>query len=191
MKALILNGGTEADPEMEAAHQIVRQELSRAGWDAREFFLRNIAMANCQGCFGCWVKTPGTCVIPDDGREVAASMIRSDMVVLLTPVTLGGYSSILKKAMDRIIPLLSPFFVKIHGEVHHKRRYERYPDLFGVGLMQQEDTESREIFSKLVERNARNFYCRGYSLAIPRIDVGKKLAIDFSRMLTLTEGGKR
>jgi hypothetical protein len=191
MKALILNGGKDSDQEMDAAYQIVRQELSKAGWDVREFVLRNAAMANCQGCFGCWVRTPGTCVIPDDGRDVAAAMIRSDMVVLLTSVTFGGYSSILKKAMDRIIPLLSPFFVKIHGEVHHKRRYERYPDLFGVGLLRQEDAESREIFSKLIERNARNFYCRGYSLAIPRKDIGEKLETDFSRILALTEGGKR
>jgi len=191
MKALILNGGAEADPEMETVHQIVRQELSRAGWDVREFILRNTAIANCLGCFGCWVKTPGTCVIPDAGREVAKAMIRSDMIVLLTPVTFGGYSSILKKAMDRIIPLVSPFFVKIHGEVHHKRRYDRYPDLFGVGLLRQEDAESRALFSTLIERNARNFYCRGYSLAITGKDIGKKLETDFSRMLASTEGGKK
>lgn len=191
MKALILNGGAEADQEMEAVHQIVRQELSRVGWDVREFVLRNKRIANCLGCFGCWVKTPGTCVIPDDGREVAAAMIRSDMVVLLTPVTFGGYSSILKKAMDRIIPLLSPFFVKIHGEVHHKQRYDQYPDLFGVGLLRQEDAESREIFSKLIERNARNFYCQGNSLAITRKDIKEKLETDFSRMLASTGGGKR
>lgn len=191
MKALILNGGAEADPEMETVHQIVRQELSRAGWDVREFILRNTAIANCLGCFGCWVKTPGTCVIPDAGREVAATMIRSDLVVLLTPVTFGGYSSILKKAMDRIIPLLSPYFVKIHGEVHHKQRYDQYPDLFGVGLVRQEDVESRAIFSTLIEKNARNFYGRGYSLAITGNDIGKKLETDLSRMLASTEGGKK
>jgi hypothetical protein len=182
MKALILNGGAETDQDIEAVHQVACHELGRAGWAVQKFILRNAAIADCLGCFGCWVKTPGTCVLPDAGREVAAAMIRSDLVVLLTPVTFGGYSSLLKKAMDRIIPLLSPFFVSISGEVHHKPRYDRYPDLFGVGLLGQEDNDSRAVFSRLIERNALNFHCRGYSLAIPRKEIGT-LGSSFSRIL--------
>jgi multimeric flavodoxin WrbA len=182
MKALILNGGTEADQDIGALHGIVRQELSSAGWTVQEFLLRNEAIADCLGCFRCWVQTPGTCVIPDAGREVTAAVIRCDMVVLLTPVTFGGYSSILKKAMDRIIPLASPFFMKINGETHHKQRYDRYPDLFGVGLLRQDDADSRAIFGRLIERNALNFHSRGYSLAIPRNDIGTA-GSGFSRIL--------
>ena len=182
MKALILNGGTEADQDMDAVHQVARQELSRAGWCVQEFVLRDTAIADCLGCFGCWVKTPGTCVIPDAGREVAAAMIQSDIIVLLTPVTFGGYSSPLKKAMDRIIPLLSPFFTTINGEVHHKPRYDRFPDFFGVGLLGHEDNNSRAIFNRLIERNALNFHCRAYSLAVPRTEI-RTLGSSFSRIL--------
>lgn len=27
-------------------------------------------IANCVGCFGCWTKTPGKCVIRDDATEI-------------------------------------------------------------------------------------------------------------------------
>ena len=73
--------------------------------------------------FGCWVKTPGQCVQDDPAREVARACARADLVVLFTPVTFGGYSSELKKAIDRSIPNLSPIFIRIRGETHHPCRY--------------------------------------------------------------------
>ena len=190
MKAVILNGGSELDRDMETVHEVARRELARAGWSVQEFVLRDAAIADCLGCFGCWVKTPGTCVLTDVGREVASAIIRSDIVVLLTPITFGGYSSLLKKAMDRIIPLLSPFFVRINGEVHHKARYERYPDFFGVGLLVQEDNDSRTLFTKLLERNALNFHCRGYSLPVSRRELAI-LPTSFSRILAEREACAR
>lgn len=84
--------------------------------------------------------------------------------------------------MDRFIQLVSSFFLKINGEVHHRPRYDRYPDLFGVGLLAWDDVDSRAIFSRLVERNALNFYSRGYSLAIPRNEIGTA-GSSFSRIL--------
>ena len=78
---------------------------------------------------------PGRRRTHDAGPDVARTFINSDVVYLLTPVTFGGYSSELKKALDRIIGLASPFFVRIDGEFHHKTRYERYPRLVVIGVV--------------------------------------------------------
>jgi len=51
--------------------------------------LSNRTLGSCTGCFQCWLKTPGLCVIDDDGRLLAGKFIQSDLVVLLTPVTFG------------------------------------------------------------------------------------------------------
>lgn len=75
------------------------------GWEVEPFILHDMEIHHW-GCFGCWVQTPGVCVIDDAGRDVARAVIQSDLAVFLIPVTFGGYSSELKKAVDRLICLL-------------------------------------------------------------------------------------
>ena len=113
-------------------------------------------IAPCLGCFGCWQRTPGVCVIDDAGREVARLAARCDLLVFFTRITFGGYSSELKKAVDRLIPNISPFFTRVGGEVHHRLRYAGAPRLLAVGLAAGPDEEAEGIFRELVERNAIN-----------------------------------
>lgn len=158
MKAVVLNGSQEGDRTLEVTERIILEELAEDGWDAEALILRDMEISHCLGCFGCWVKTPGICVIDDAGRKVARAICQGDLVVFLTPVTFGGYSSDLKKALDRSICLISPFFTRIKGEVHHKPRYARYPRLMAVGGLGHPDQESESIFKTLVERNSINFH---------------------------------
>ncbi len=58
--------------------------------------------------------------------------------------------------MDRSICLVLPFFRRVDGEVHHRRRYPGYPALAAVGVLGAPDEEQERIFRTLVERNARN-----------------------------------
>ena len=162
MKAVILNGSEKGDAAIDGVHEIIVDELEGQGWEVEPLILHEMEIRHCVGCFGCWVQTPGVCVINDAGRDVARAVIQSDLVIYLTPVTFGGYSSQLKKALDRSICLLTPFFTKVDGEIHHVPRYERYPRIMGVGVLSQADEESgrtkdvRRIFTTLVGRNAIN-----------------------------------
>ncbi len=158
MDALILNGALAGDADLDAVQKLLHRELAAVGCSARATVLRDVPVAYCQGCFECWLKTPGTCKTDDAGREIAAAVIRSGLVVLLTPVTFGGYSSELKKALDRIAGLVSPFFMHVQGEVHHRPRYARYPALLGVGLLPQPDPRQERVFHTLVQRNALNLH---------------------------------
>jgi len=112
------------------------------------------------------VKTPGECRFNDDGSEIARQFIQSDLVVYLSPVTFGGYSSELKKALDRIICLISPFFMKVNGEVHHRKRYSKYPRLLGLGVMPQDDKQSEQIFTTLVRRNSINMHSSAHVASV-------------------------
>ena len=157
MKAVILNGFGKDDKAQEGICNIIVNELTGIEWEVDSFILRDLKITNCQGCFECWVKTPGVCKFNDDGGEIARQFIQCDLSILFTPVTFGGYSAELKKALDRIICLVLPFFKKINGEIHHKLRYDRYPNLMVVGVLSQADEESEKIFKTLVKRNAINF----------------------------------
>lgn len=120
--------------------------------------LKDKEIAPCGGCFACWVKTPGICIIDDEGREIAKKVINSELLILLTPVIFGGVSSTLKRGIDRLIPNLLPHFRKTNGEIHHKARYEKYPELMAVGLLEKKDDEVEGIFSQLLARMAINMF---------------------------------
>ena len=119
--------------------------------------LRELDIAPCSGCFGCWTRTPGECVFDDGSRNIVRSYMASDVVVYATPVTFGGYSSLLKAALDRIIlPVLDPRFTVVGGEVHHRLRYRRYPNTVGLGTLPSPDPEAERLFVALLARNGIN-----------------------------------
>ena len=120
--------------------------------------LRERAIAMCTGCFGCWTRTPGECVIKDDARDVLRSYVGSDFVVYVAPVTFGGYSSLLKAMLDRFIPVLDPRFTIVGGEVHHRLRYRRYPKTVVLGTLPSPDPEAERLFANLVARNGLNLH---------------------------------
>lgn len=158
--ALVLDGRLKADCHIaEKLHDSVSAWLSQRDWHVSSRQLCNEQIAPCIGCFGCWVKTPGVCVIDDAGREVAEQIVQSDLVVYLTPIQFGGYSHELKKAIDRSIPIISPYFRKVNGEVHHKRRYASYPNVAAFAWSDgSQGNEDRDVFETLVMRNAINMF---------------------------------
>jgi len=170
MRALILNGSRKADKVFDDIVNVLVHSLKKSDYEVDCIILHKSEISDCDGCFSCWIKTPGICVVDDDGRDIAIKHIQSDLLILLTPITFGGYSSELKKAIDRLIPNELPFYIKIHEEIHHEPRYEQYPSLIGVGVLSHPDEESEKIFKKLVSRNAINLHSPKYSEGVVYLD---------------------
>lgn len=152
MNLLILDGATNGSPLTDLLTEIVSPKDHKP----EVFRLHNMTVAPCMGCFGCWVSTPGICVIDDSGRTLATRFMSSDLVVMITPITFGGYSSHMKKALDRLIPLILPFFTTLQGETHHQRRYTRYPRLLTIGTTVGNNPASVNAFQRLMSRAALN-----------------------------------
>ncbi len=163
MKAVVLDG-TPGDCELGLRlKERLLSILLEQGWNPECFTLRDCKIGDCAGDFYCWIKTPGACRINDDNRHIARAYIGADLAVLLTPVTFGGYSSILKRAWDHLIQNISPFFSKINGETHHKKRYSAYPDLLVIGYENNPERRREAVFHYLVQRNAINYFADLYS----------------------------
>ena len=156
MKALVLDGSLTKDSEIESIYSSIMEELESKGFEIETIFLQNANVAPCQGCFDCWVKTPGECRTDDDGREIAKKMVQSQLIIHFTPITFGGYSSELKKVIDRFIPTILPFFIKRDGETHHKYRYENRASIIAIGFLSESDEEQESTFKELVYRNSLN-----------------------------------
>jgi multimeric flavodoxin WrbA len=109
MKALILNGAVALRDMADAVDAALAPRLGALGYEIARRDLAALEVPHCNGDFGCWTLTPGVCVQRGPHRDVARDMIQSDLVVWLTPVTFGGYSSALKRHLDHCIPLISPW----------------------------------------------------------------------------------
>lgn len=181
MKAVFFKGSPPAGGDLlcNRASAAVMAKMKALDWEAKAFALAGMDIKACRGCFSCWVKTPGRCIIEDDQESILRAMAVSDLVIWLTPITFGGYSPELKKALDRIIPIILPFFNKVQGETRHPLRYALRRRLLAIGTQKREDAGSEDIFRRLVKRNALN------------MDNAEAVTMVFSGDVSLAEMEKR
>lgn len=91
--------------------------------------LRDHSIKACIGCWSCWLKTPGECVMKDKMTESYASYINSTTVIILMDTAQGFINYQAKAFFDRTIPHYHPYIEIIDGECHHVARYKSYPDM--------------------------------------------------------------
>jgi len=184
MKALILDGLPEQESKISKTYDYLEECLWSNNYETKIRTLREEKIAPCIGCFGCWLKTPGQCIINDDASTLPRDVMQSDLLVFLTPVTFGMYSSELKKALDRFVcPLLLPFFEKVNGEIHHNGRYQRYPRIIAVGIVENLDCESEKTFMTLVNRNAINLHTKAASCIVYSTDKPEDIKLKIKAVL--------
>ncbi len=148
------NNNTEFDQYMDQ----LRQAIQNIDNQVKHLHLRDLNIQYCIGCFGCWVKKPGQCLIEDDASIVRRAVINSDVTIFASPIIMGTVSSELKRTLDRLLPLIHPYLDIVQGEVHHKRRYPKYPKLgLILGAYGDSDHEDIEITERFFHRLAINF----------------------------------
>lgn len=103
----------------------------------------------CIGCFGCWVKTPGQCVIPDEYQKMGELLAQTQELTIISKCSFGSYSSFVKNVLDRSISYVLPYFEIRKGEMHHKKRYENQFSLkvifYGTDITEDEKSTARKF----------------------------------------------
>lgn len=111
---------------------------------------------HCIGCFGCWIKTPGKCLIPDRCTITPKTLAASNEIIIISHITYGGYSPEIKAVLDRSIGYIMPYFRIINGEMHHTMRYQN-PFKLSVFFYGKSISEAEyNIAKQLVPANALN-----------------------------------
>lgn len=123
MKILVLNGSPKGNSSntMHLTHAF----LDGAKWADAEII--DVAKANvngCLGCFACWNKTPGKCIINDGMDEIIARMIVADVIIWSFPLYYFNVPGNLKNLIDRQLPLNLPFMTEGAGSGTHPPRYD-------------------------------------------------------------------
>jgi multimeric flavodoxin WrbA len=159
MKVTLLNGnaggpGTGHDPWLNR----FGATLEKNGARLCRIDLRDLGVKACTGCWSCWWATPGLCVHKDGMERVYRASLEADLLVWVAPMVLGAQNALTKKTQDRMIPLIHPYIELVNGECHHRKRYDRYPNL---GLIADPGTEDEkedlDLIRTLFERFALNF----------------------------------
>lgn len=132
--------------------------------------LSELNISNCVGCFGCWTKTPGRCVIRDDATRVYPLIAASDKVLYVSRIKYGGYDTIMKTMLERAIPVQQAFLRIVQGETHHVQRAVTSKQAVIVAYGETSE-EEQALFRRLVERNARNMNFASHRVVFCRPDL--------------------
>lgn len=127
-----------------------------AGAETENIILADKKIGHCRGCFACWLKTPGKCVIKDDMEELLKKF-SADIVIIASPLYVDNVTGITKDFMDRMIPSLEPYIEKDeNGECVHPPRTGHVPGLVLISNCGFTGMEHFQVLKLLFRRIARN-----------------------------------
>ena len=130
MKILLINGSPKGggSNSLRLSEAFLEGFRSVAGdAEIERVDLREKQIEPCRGCFCCWSKTPGRCVIDDDMAELLEKRIRADLVVWSFPLYFFSVPGPLKNFIDRQLPMALPFMTENTdgtGSGRHPMRYD-------------------------------------------------------------------
>lgn len=128
MNILLINGSPKGKKSntYRLASAFKEGLLSRIGYNSKveELLLNQMEIKPCLGCFSCWNKTPGSCVIHDDMKTVIEKLLWADITIWSFPLYYFGVPGPLKMLIDRQLPMVLPFMVKDSETGSHPSRYD-------------------------------------------------------------------
>ena len=121
MKILVLNGSPKKKSDTFRLTEAFLKGLNRDG--QHEVNIINVIekkISPCMGCFGCWQRGDGHCVIADDQNAILDLYRNADVIIWSFPLYCYSMPSHLKAVLDRTIPLLKMDMVQqADGTVRH------------------------------------------------------------------------
>ncbi|MCL1965326.1 MAG: flavodoxin family protein [Firmicutes bacterium] len=123
MKVLVINGSPKG--ERGNTMKLTRAFLDGAGWaDAEIINVSKADVKGCLGCYACWNKTPGKCVLRDEMSDILPKLVAADVLIWSFPLYYYGIPGNLKNLIDRQLPLLLPFMAEDNENGGHLTRHD-------------------------------------------------------------------
>ncbi len=164
MKAVVISDREYQTAQYERIHAQLGTYLVQKKFEVEEISVGRGEIAHCIGCFGCWIKTPGECVIHDDIAQINRACMASDAVFYLMPVVFGQFSANMANVINRWLPNMLPFFmIRPDGSTMHPPRYDQYPAQVMVGYGDAIAEEDAQLFMDINLKhrsNAQALVCR-------------------------------
>ena len=123
MKILVINGSPRG--EGSNTMKLVNAFIDGAGWtEVETLHISKMKVDGCLGCFSCWSKTPGKCVLKDDMADALQKVLDADVIIKAFPLYNCYFPGPMKTFMDRMLPLSLPYMDREAESGGHPSRYD-------------------------------------------------------------------
>lgn len=110
--------------------------------------LSDLNIKYCTGCISCEKEIENYCILNDDMNEIYEEMLKTDKIIIMTPIYMNQITGLLKNMIDR----LNPFC--IHESLRKKKIY-----LITVGQVSEDENEEiKEDIEKYFKGISEFFY---------------------------------
>jgi len=127
MNILFINGSPKGEKSntLKLANAFIDGIKTSGNHRVEEINVREKNIQPCRGCFCCWEKTPGKCVITDDMSGILTQFNNAELVIWGFPLYVYGMPSQTKALTDRLLPNSLPdIVIKEDGSAKHPKRNE-------------------------------------------------------------------
>ena len=104
-KIVILNGSPRRNGNTSTLVKAFTEGAESAGNSVFEFFLDDMDIHGCKGCFGGHSSQECPCVQKDDMRKIYPAVKECDVLVMATPLYYWNMSGQIRTAIDRLFAL--------------------------------------------------------------------------------------
>ncbi len=160
----------------------LKEKMVQRGEEFSYFELRDMKILPCRSCGACAFKSPGKCIFKDDMHEILHKLANSSAIIMLSPVTFGGYSSTLKKAVDKFAQMALPSYKVKNGHMVHPARYGS-KILIGIGVQGAASEDREKSFKRLVENNGLNMQSEHKAIVLNSSVDTEKIKQDIDNLL--------
>lgn len=182
MKLAIMNGLEDSAEGLSFIENLFGK-LKDSNYDVKEI-KKDIELVSCRACNGCWIKTPGRCLINDSGQFLSYIYNTYDIIIFISYIYFGSYSPWIKSILERLVPNILPYFEDRDGKMFHALRNDKYPHCIFIGVDKSFCIqEELDIFKRLTYANTGNMTGRTKShhlilnLANPEEDTDKIISL--------------
>ncbi|MHA1291772.1 MAG: flavodoxin family protein [Promethearchaeota archaeon] len=99
MKAIGIVGSPRKNGNSAFLLNLVLENLSNSNFETEVIFLKDLSISPCNECYYCTKEEK--CIIEDDMQELYNKLRDANVIILSTPVFMGGITSRLKAFMER------------------------------------------------------------------------------------------
>jgi multimeric flavodoxin WrbA len=103
MKIVSINGSPKGEiSNTNVMIQAIIDGMKSDSTDITNIYLSDKNIRYCKGCYSCWFKTPGNCIINDDMKDIINIMKNNDIIIFGSPLYFNNISGTLKVFFDRL-----------------------------------------------------------------------------------------